>query len=108
MQAGRLRHRVTIQRLTGAIGPTGGVADAWQDIGIRWASVKPLAGREWANAVAQQTEITHDVMLRADSLTRTLTPRDRLRFAGRTLDIQAVRNVDEDNAEMRLLCAERP
>lgn len=108
MRIGNLRHRVTLQRLTGERGAAGGANDTWQDIGLRWASVKPLSGREWVNAAAANTEISHDVMLRADSLTKTLTPRDRLLFGGRVFDIQAVRNVDEVGAEMRLMCKERP
>jgi len=108
MQAGRLRHRVTIQRLTGERGAAGGVNDVWQDIGTRWASVKPLSGREWVAAAAANTEISHDVMLRCDSITRSITPRDRLSFEGRALDIQAVMEVDERGRELRVLCKERP
>ncbi len=108
MQAGRLRHRVTIERLTGERGDAGGISDEWQVIGTRWASVKPLTGREWVQAAAANTEISHDVMTRADSLTATLTPRDRLRFKGRTLDIQAVMDTDERGQEMRIMCKERP
>ena len=108
MQAGKLRHRVTLERLTGERGAAGGVNDVWQAVGIRWASVKPLIGREWVAAAAANTEISHDVMMRADSLTSTITPRDRLIFDGRTLDIQSAMNVDERGREMRVLCVERP
>ena len=111
MQAGRLRHRVTIERLTGERGDAGGISDEWQVIGTRWASVKPLTGREWGQAAAANTRISQHLltgMTRADTLTTTLTPRDRLRFKGRTLDIQAVMNTDERGQEMRIMCKERP
>ena len=108
MQAGKLRHRVTLQRLTGDRGPAGGVNDAWADIGIRWASVRPLTGREWTAAAAANTQVSHDVMLRHDSLTTTLTPRDRLIFESRIFDIQAAIDVEERGREIRLMCVERP
>lgn len=55
MQAGKLRHRVTIQEPVMVQNPeTGAVNKTWQDIATVWAEVSPLSAREFIAAQASQ------------------------------------------------------
>ena len=57
MRAGRMRHRVTIQKRTLVPdGPYGETKEVWEDDVTIWASLEPLKGTEYFNAqdVAQR------------------------------------------------------
>lgn len=57
MRAGRMRHRVTIQKRTLVPdGPYGETKEVWEDNATVWASLEPLKGSEYFNAqdVAQR------------------------------------------------------
>ena len=47
MEAGQLRHRVTIQQATETTDGFGGVTQAWATFATVWAAVEPLTGREY-------------------------------------------------------------
>ena len=66
LQAGKLRHRVTIQRLSeGVQDPmTGDIITDWQDLKTVWASVEPLSVREFIQAGASQSEVTTRITMR--------------------------------------------
>jgi len=106
MRSGRLRHRVTVQRNTPTRGDAGGRVDNWADLATVWASIWPLAGKEAVQGRAENAEVTHRVQLRWQSSLADLSPRDRLIFAGRVLEIVGVVNVGERNRELELLCRE--
>lgn len=106
MQAGKLRHRVTLQRyvlgspsqtLTGA--PDGG----WEDYLTVSASIEPISGREPFLAQAHLSEITHKVRMRyRDGITSAM----RVSWNGRLFDIKYSMNWEERNRELQLLCVE--
>lgn len=103
MRAGKLRHRVTIQRET-AEGDPGYVADgeggyelAWIDVATVWASVRPLSVKEQTFAAQLQDSRTHEVRLRWRN---GLTAAHRLLFKGRPLNIRGVQLLDEIQHEM--------
>ncbi|MCB6541139.1 phage head closure protein [Desulfovibrio desulfuricans] len=52
MNAGRLRHRITLQALTRTTDDFGGVSEAWADAATLWASVEPLKGDEYFSATS--------------------------------------------------------
>jgi SPP1 family predicted phage head-tail adaptor len=106
MQAGRLRHRVTVQRATDAIDQYGDQTPTWTSLGTVWASVEPLNGREYFAAAQMQSEVSTRIVIRPISGV-TLTPKDRVKFGSRYFDIQSVINRDERNRELQLLCVER-
>lgn len=55
MQAGKLRHRVTIQEPVIVQNPeTGAVNKTWRDVATVWAEVSPLSAREFIAAQASQ------------------------------------------------------
>jgi SPP1 family predicted phage head-tail adaptor len=59
MQAGRLKHRVTIQTRTSS--KTG---DVWNDLREQWAEIRPLAAHKVTFLSAQNSKVTHEITFR--------------------------------------------
>jgi SPP1 family predicted phage head-tail adaptor len=91
MQAGKLRHRVTIQSKTHTTDDFGGPAETWADTAVVWAAVEPLQGRELANAQTVNTETTTKITMRFT----TVLPSDRIIFEGRFYNLQSI--IDEES-----------
>ena len=56
MRAGQLRHRVEIQSASQSRGSTGEVLTSYSTIATVWASVEPVSGREYFEALAGRAE----------------------------------------------------
>lgn len=103
MNAGKLRHRVTIQELVRTDDGYGGITETWQDVATVWAAVEPLRGNERYRAQQVQAELTHKVAMRYRV---GVKPQMRLLYAGRVLEIEAVIDVEERHRWLELLCSE--
>jgi len=64
MQAGRLRHRVAIERPVSTRDHFGGVVESWQTVATVWAEIHPLSGREFLAAQSTQSGVTTRITLR--------------------------------------------
>ena len=68
MEAGRLRHRVTVQRFDGTVDSFGDPLyredDHWVDVCRVWADIEPLSSREWTAMGQPQGETTCKILLR--------------------------------------------
>lgn len=68
MQAGPLRHRVTLQRLdvnaTTTRDDHGGIVEQWEDVRSVWAQVEPIRAVEILRANQVDPRITHRVTMR--------------------------------------------
>lgn len=86
MQAGKLRHRVTIQAPGMTQDPnTGEMLEGWTDVATCWASVEPLSGRDFIAAKAQQSEISARIVIRyREGIDSTM----RVLHRGRTYSIE--------------------
>jgi SPP1 family predicted phage head-tail adaptor len=102
-EAGRLRHRVTIEQLTAAQNTFGEEEPRWQSVTTRWASIAPLSGRELFTAQQVYAEATHGVRLR---YLAGLTPKMRLVYRDRVFNIESIRNADERRAVLDLIVTE--
>ncbi|WP_340619069.1 phage head closure protein [Xenorhabdus entomophaga] len=100
MQAGRLRHRITLQSFTQINLPSGQRMQVWQDIATVWAEVKFISGRELLTAGAERSETTVRVWLRYRP---DVTSASRMVFRGQVYDIQAV-IPDPKLTQLELLC----
>lgn len=104
MEAGKLRHRVTIQQFVAGSPqqlPIGEPDVAWTDLMTVWASVEPLKGRELLLAQQIQSEIDVRIRMRYRSgVTATM----RATFNGVSYDILAVIDAEIRNAELELMC----
>jgi SPP1 family predicted phage head-tail adaptor len=104
MNAGALRHRVTILSPVRTESATGGRAPtSWATVATVWASLTQQAAHEQTEGKQTVHRVTHEVRLRyRDDVTADC----RLSFRGRTFAISSVANVDELGAELRLIAVE--
>lgn len=104
VHAGDMRHVVTVQQRAVTVDSYGEQSTTWSDLHEPvFAAIEPLSGRELIAALSEQSEITHKVRIR---YLAGVAPKHRLVFGARYFDILAVRDVDERNREMELLCSE--
>ena len=88
MKAGKLRHRVALERQGQAVQDpqTGDLMSGWVHLKMVWASVEALSGREFIAAQAAQSEVTARVTMRKTDVRVT----DRLVYQDAIYDIHAV------------------
>jgi SPP1 family predicted phage head-tail adaptor len=87
MEAGRLRHRVTIQSMTEAQdGTTGAITESWSAGDTTWASIEPLSGREYLAAQEMQSQIMARITIRH----RTVTAKMRVLHGSTVYNVHAV------------------
>jgi SPP1 family predicted phage head-tail adaptor len=103
MQAGRLRHRVTLQSYSESLSALGEPLKTWTDLATVWADVSPERGKEAIAAMQINASVMHRVRIR---YREGLTPKMRVVFGTRTLQVEAVLNVDERDRELLLVCVE--
>lgn len=104
MRAGALRHPITIQAATDSIGARGGVAATYSTFAATWAEILPVGGSEQFRSQQTFPEGTHTLRIRYRS---GVTPKMRILFGTRAFDILSVRNLEERDREMELICLER-
>lgn len=103
MNAGQLRHRVTIQQLTRVEDEGGGYEENWADVATVWAAIKPLQGNERYEAQQVQSTLTHKVTIRYRV---GIKPQMRIMYQGRIFNIESVIDIDEHHRWLELLCSE--
>jgi SPP1 family predicted phage head-tail adaptor len=106
MRAGRLRHRVVVERATDGTDAYGDQVPTWVALATVWASVEPLSGREYVAAAHVQADVSTRIVLRGIPGV-TLTPKDRIRYGSRLFDIKQIVDRDSENVELQLLTLER-
>lgn len=95
MRIGQLRDRVTFERSTsvgGRFGDGGGVS--WLEVCTRNANVRFDRAAEKVEAAHLRETVTGRIVIRADSITKTLTNADRAVFEGANHQIRSVVNED--------------
>lgn len=104
MQAGRLRHRVELQR------PDGTSRNRFNEARLNyttaahvWAAVEPLRGNEYMESQKLRAELTYRIRIRYYP---GVTTEWRVKFGDRLFNIQSVINVEEHNREMQLMAIE--
>lgn len=111
MRAGKLQHRVEVQRLTGNVNAAGHLdettAGNWQTFCSRWCELITRGSREFFRGVEVTADITHQVTMRADPESRGFTPKQRLKFGDRVLSIASPPvDVDEGGEMVRFQAIE--
>lgn len=106
MQAGKLRHPLTIQRLS--LAPTtrddhGGMREDWLDVANTWGSVEPIRAVEIFRANQVDARITHRIMTRYCS---GVDASMRVKFGERVFLLLSVVNVEERNIMLEMLAME--
>ena len=103
MDIGRLKHRITFQRLSQSKNEYGELADEWLDIKTVWAEIKPVSGNQFFAAKQINSEISHNVYIRYRT---DLKPSMRIKFKERIFEILYLMNVNEGNRLIQLYCKE--
>lgn len=101
MKAGRLRHRVTIQKPVETQNTYGEAEVRWQDVATVWASVEPLRGREYLAAKQMVSEVEVRVVIRYMA---GITAKMKVVHGSDEYLIETVINVMERDREIQLMC----
>ena len=78
MRAGRLDRKITIQRKTGDVSPSGEPVEAWGALVTRWASMAPVRGDERFSSPQVVANEQIEWRLRWDLALADLSPQDRI------------------------------
>lgn len=101
--AGKLRHRITIQEHVTGQDEFGQPRDDWRDVTTVWAAVEPLRGREYFAAQQVQADVTARIRIR---YRKGIRPEMRSLYDGRLYDILSVIDPEERHQELQLMCRE--
>lgn len=102
MRIGKLRQRVTIERLTITQDPDyGSTIETWTPLGTFAASVEPINGREYFTAHMAASEVTTRIRMRYQA---GITSTDRITHGTTVYNVQSVINPDMRNEELVLMC----
>ena len=105
MEAGKLRHRLTIQQDAGTTQDASGQTTSdWDEYRTVWAEIQPVSGLERWRAQQMQAETTHLISIRHLA---GVTTKMRGLFKGRTFEFLSVLNVAERGIEMQIQAKER-
>lgn len=101
IQAGRLRHRVTIQSRTEARDSVGQPIATWADVATVWADIRDVSGREYLTAGADRAEVSTKIVIRhrtdVDATCRVVHGSD-------TYDVRASLDPDGRRRMLQLMC----
>lgn len=64
MKPGKMRYRVTLQRLTRCADEYANIRDEWQDVAAVWADIVPVSGREYFTAAQSIAETQYKIYIR--------------------------------------------
>jgi len=103
MQAGRLRHRIQLQRATELKDDSGGVVRTWTTITPRWGDILPARGSERFDAAKTEAQTNVKIRIRNHG---TIDPTWRIKFGDKIYNINSVVNVGERNFMTEIDCIE--
>lgn len=101
LDAGRLRHLVTIEDQTTTIDSSGQNTD-WTYVARAWAAIEPVSGREFIAAQAENSAVTTRILIRFRDDVRASM---RIRHGGKVYNIRGVLPDKESGREyLTLMC----
>ncbi len=109
MRAGELRHQITIQMATTGRDSVGERTMTWTSGRNTWAGIWPVRGREYFESQQLQSNITHKIRIRHQTLANgtTISPEHRIKFGTRIFNITTPPiNADERNIILDMMCVE--
>lgn len=92
------KDRIQVERPLETSDNFGGRAVAWRNAGSFWAMITPATGREIFAQQADQSRVTHKMLIRyqADFKDITKISDHRIKFDDRLFGIKTIRNLDAD------------
>ena len=64
LDAGKLRHRLVLQRPVVSLDSDGAQTHAWEEVATVWGAIEPISGREFVQSAAVQSQVTVRITLR--------------------------------------------
>ncbi len=104
MKIGRLRHKITIEKVTETISDAGETVETWAEFATVWAEITPLRGREYWASKQTTSEVTGKIRIR---YLAGITSKMRVKHGERIFNIEAAINPNEKNIETILLVSEQ-
>lgn len=104
MQAGKLNQKIEIQKQVEDRTDSGAVEKTWITHATVWASVEPLAAREYIAAQTIQSEINTRIRIRYHT---GITPKMRVKHRAEFYDIEQVKNLGYRDRQIEMLCVAR-
>lgn len=105
MEAGRLRHKVSVQEKQATRDAFGEERIEWREVQPAWAAIEPLRGREFLEAANHGADITVKITLRVHGEIQ-LRPAMRVSWERRTFEIVSASEIETRGREWQLLCTE--
>jgi len=106
-QAGRLRHRITIQAPPEPSNPFQPGSATWTNVATLWACVKPLTSSEVFQATQVSMKLTHRITIRYPGKNIQLNPSYQILFGTRVFKLApGFINAEERNVTVDLLAWE--
>ncbi|WP_026673617.1 phage head closure protein [Alkalihalobacterium bogoriense] len=103
MEIGRLRHRITLQKLRIATNSNGFEVENWEEFKTVWAAVSNLQGREYFAAAAIQAENMVKFTIRYLSGVDTSI---QILFRDKVYNISSIDNIQYKNRYMEIKAQE--
>lgn len=100
MPAGARGRRITLQRAVSTKNALNEDVKTWGTIGKRWAEKLDVSDGEQLRAAQMGATITTRFRVLRDSLTATLTPRDRIVLGSLVYEITGIKEIDPDGLEI--------
>jgi len=105
MQAGHLRHRITIERPGYARDAAGSEYLVWESYATVWGSLVPLRGRESEGSGHILADLDTEITIRWSPRVAVIDAKWRVRHGGTTYNVGAPPVLDEQGRRsLRILC----
>lgn len=103
MQAGKLKHRITIQQPTVAKDSVGQEIVTWTDFKTVWAAIEPAVGNVYYTAKQLDAEVSGRIKLR---YLTGLEPTMRIKYGDRYFSIVSILYPQESRKEVHIMYKE--
>jgi SPP1 family predicted phage head-tail adaptor len=107
MQAGPLRHSVSLLSPAGTQDSYGQPSSVYSTEATVRAAIEPLNGRELFQAQQVGSDISHRVTIRGVDTPSGLKASWRVAFGSRTFEVESIKDDDERGFRTELMCVER-
>ncbi len=106
MAAGKRRHQIILQQPRGTRDAVGERQTTWTDSSPVWASIEPLTLRQAFMAAQQHASTTHKIEVAYVPALAAVEAGWRIKFGNRYFVVDGVKNIEERNITLELLCTE--
>ena len=108
ISAGMLTRRIKIQRPSTIKDSVGAPCRSWLDVATVWADIQPLSGKEAVIANRISAELSHQIIVRYQSLfdNPQRVAQMRVLYKARIFNIHSALNEDEKRTQIILLASE--